>query len=83
MDNTIELSSDVEEIEETIVDDHQSAGTIFTLTNNNDDEGKTKKKLTTTIVELNEGKNFVVFFNLINNKKFHSFFLPFRFFKKI
>ncbi|KAH9413967.1 hypothetical protein DERP_014488 [Dermatophagoides pteronyssinus] len=54
LDNTIELSSDVEEIEETIVDDHQSAGTIFTLTNNNDDEGKTKKKLTTTIVELNE-----------------------------
>nr|XP_027196133.1 protein PFC0760c-like [Dermatophagoides pteronyssinus] len=38
LDNTIELSSDVEEIEETIVDDHQSAGTIFTLTNNNDDE---------------------------------------------
>nr|XP_027195765.1 zinc finger protein 2-like [Dermatophagoides pteronyssinus] len=44
-------SSEVEIVEETIVDDHQSAETIFTLTNDNDDEDKTKKKLTTTIVE--------------------------------
>ena len=46
LDNTIELSSDVEEIEETIVDDHQSTETIFTLTNNNNDDDLLRPILT-------------------------------------
>ena len=70
-------SSEVEIVEETIVDDHQSAETIFTLTNDNDDEDKTKKNLTTTIVEsiVDEGKNKMIytypFFNV------YIFFLNF------
>ena len=89
LDNTIESplineSSDVEIVEETIVDvnetidDQSKTETTFT----NDDKDKTEEKsLTTTIVEskLDEGKNkhlFCCFFfiNLINNKKSNSFF---------